>query len=150
MNQPNHYAPWCTMVHHGAPWCTMVHQNPSTHRAGGTRTRAHCMGERALRCVAWVYPRAFFFPDPADSIPPVYEGGGRRGNNINNTMASCRGPPPTIVPRGLPLIRSGGIPLSLITCIPSFLAIRQGRPQPTDMSLIYPLHIPNISLIYPF
>ena len=73
------------------------------------------MGERAYRCRAWVYPRAFFFPDPAESIPPVYDGRPRRGNNnINNTMASCRGLPPTIVPRGLPLIRSGGIPLSLM------------------------------------
>ena len=69
--------------------------------SGGTRTRAHIMGERAYRCVAWVYPPAFFFPDPAESIPLVCDGGGRRGNNIiNNTMASCRGPPPTIVPRG--------------------------------------------------
>ena len=79
------------------------------------------MGERAYRCRAWVYPRAFFFPDPAESIPPVYDGGGRRGNNNNNnnnTMASCRGPPPTIVPRGLPLIRSGGIPLSLTNRAP--------------------------------
>ena len=57
-------------------------------------------------------PPAFFFPDPAESIPPVYDEGPRRGNINNNTMASCRGPPPTIVPRGLPLIRSG-IPLSL-------------------------------------
>ncbi len=29
----------------------------------------------------------FFFPDPAESIPPVYEGGGRRGNININTMA---------------------------------------------------------------
>ena len=84
---------------------------------GGTRTRAHIMGERAYRCRAWVYPPAFFFPDPAESIPLVCDRGGWRGNNINNnnnnTMAPCRGPPPTIVPLGLPLIRSG-IPLSLI------------------------------------
>ena len=98
---------------------------------GGTRTRAHIMGERACRCVAWVYPRAFFFPDPAESIPPVYDGGGRRGNNNinNNTMASCRGLLPTIVLRVLPLIRSGGIPLSLIwaTTVLNLTFYRGGR-----------------------
>ena len=63
-------------------------------------------------------PPAFFFPDPTESIPPIYDGGGRRGNNNKNTMALCRGPPPTIVPRGLPLTRSGGIPLSLMMISP--------------------------------
>ena len=82
------------------------------------------MGRRLPSGRAGIYPPTFFFPDPAESIPPVYAGGGRRGNNINiNTMALCRGPPPTIVPRGLPLTRSGGIPLSLTYTTPDICHI---------------------------
>ena len=48
------------------------------------------------------------------SVYLFYLGGrGTVRDNSNNQNPLCRGPPPTIVPRGLPLIRSGGIPLSL-------------------------------------
>ena len=85
---------------------------------------------RAYRCRAGIYPPAFFSPGPAESAPQVYDEGGRRGNNMNDTMASPRGPGATITSRDVQLIRSG-IPLSL--------------------TYIYPPHLPtpNISLTYP-
>ncbi len=89
------------------------------------------MEDCVVRGCARIYPRAFFFPDPAESIPPVYEAAARRGGN--NTMALCRGPPPTIVPRGVPLIRSG-IPLSLIR--------ERGDPQ---RCVIYPPNVTGIT-----
>ena len=72
-----------------------------------------CWGARP-RCRAWIYPPAIFSPDPAENSPPVYDSAARRGGHNNmNTMALYRGLPPIIARRGVPLTRSGGIPLSL-------------------------------------
>ena len=72
-------------------------------------------GSARVQGRAGIYPPKFFFPGRADPIPPGEGGAGRRGNmNMNITMASRRGPGPTIAPRELQLIRSGVIPLSLM------------------------------------
>ena len=77
------------------------------------------MGKRFRSCCAGIYPPTFFFPDPAESIPPVYAGRGRRGNininniniNINNMMAFSMGPVPSSRPGG-PFNPFGYPPLS--------------------------------------
>ena len=90
----------CRRTLHAKRACTHMLQNFFNLARGGACTRRRrLMGERLVRCRAGIYPPAFFSPGPADPIPPYDGGGGRRGNNnMNDTMASCRGPVPSSRP----------------------------------------------------
>ena len=67
------------MMHHDfARKILTFHENRHLQLARVTLRHSPFDGGRPVRCRAGIYPPAFFFPGPADPIPPDDSGGGRR------------------------------------------------------------------------
>ena len=90
------------MIHDGkraSAYAAETDFKPDPLERAPVHTAPPFMGKHFARCRAEIYLPALFFPDPVESIRLVCDGGPRRGNNINITMAVCRGSRPTIKPR---------------------------------------------------